>query len=88
MNVQSSTHAVGANAGGGNTFNVTPVSGYKAIGVVGFQNNRGNATAITACLVDVGNQTVYTYTRNLTSTAYNDIFEVVRVLYVRTGMVG
>lgn len=82
QNCISGTHTVPGNTGAGNTYAVTPISGYKAIGVVGFQNTSGNRTAITACYVNVAAQTIYTHTRALTS-ASESVADHVRVLYIR-----
>lgn len=84
MNNISASHTIPGNAGAGNTYNVTPISGYKAIGIVGFQNTSGNRTTITAARLDINAQTIYTHTRTLTS-ASETVSDHIYVLYIRNG---
>lgn len=78
------SHTINSNTAGGHTFSVTSVSGYTAIGVVGFQNNAGGTCIITACYLNVSEQTIFVYTKNVDSVSHA-LNEYISVLYVRNG---
>lgn len=84
QNCISPSHSIPANWGALYTYNVPSISGYKAIGVVGFQNTAGGNVACVSAFVNITAQTISTYNRNWTNTAHS-INDHIRVLYIRDG---
>lgn len=80
----SPSHSVPANSGIMYSYNATAISGYKPIGVVGFQNTGSATTLVVSALVSINEAKIYTLTRNMTSSAQS-VQDYIRVLYIRDG---
>lgn len=80
----SPSHTIPANAGATYSYTPTAISGYKPIGVVGFQNDAGWSAIVMGALVSIDEGKVYTVTRNNTSSAVT-LKDYIRVLYIRDG---
>ena len=80
----SPSHTIPANSGATYGYTPTAISGYKPIGVVGFQNDAGWSAIVMGALVSIDEGKVYTVTRNNTSSAVT-LKDYIRVLYIRDG---
>lgn len=80
----SPSHTVNANTTVTYGYTPTAISGYKPIGVVGFQNDAAWSAIVIGALVSIDEGKIYTVTRNNTSSAVT-MKDYIRVLYIRDG---
>jgi hypothetical protein len=85
--IKSAVYSIGANAQHTSTITCPTISGYTPLAVIGFQNNHGNYMFPVAVYMNNRANTVSFTNKNQTSTSFNDAFDLVTVLYAKTGLV-